>query len=112
MADSSLILIIFGMALVTYLPRVLPLLLLSSRKLPLFFVRWLELIPPAVLAALLAPGILLGKHGDGSLYLHLATDNLFLLAAIPAILTNLLTRSFFGTVAVGMGSVALLRAVL
>ena len=49
------LLLILGMALVTYIPRVAPLLLLSSRQLNPHLMRWLEMVPPAVLAALLAP---------------------------------------------------------
>lgn len=112
MSDSSIILLILGMAVVTYLPRVLPLWLLSSRRLPPLFIRWLELIPPAVLAALLAPGLLLGKDASGAYFLNIGPNNVFLIAAIPTIVTGLITRSFFGTVAVGMLSVALIRAFL
>ena len=110
MNEPSVILMVLGMALVTYLPRMLPLWLLSSRKLPPLFIRWLELIPPSVLAALLAPGILLGKDDGGGFYLNIGTENIFLLAAVPTLLAGLFTKSFFGTVAVGMGAVALLRA--
>ena len=106
---DSILLTILGMALVTYIPRFLPLLLLSSRSLPPLLVRWLELIPPAVLAALLTPALLLGKNEAGY-FLDLNADNVFLLAAVPTILVSWFTRSFFGAVAVGMISVALLRA--
>lgn len=106
MPDSFFL--IAGMALVTYIPRLLPLWLLSSRPLPPLLVRWLGLIPPAVLAALLAPELLLTKQPDG-LALSLGPDNVFLWAALPSALVAWRTGSFFGTVAVGMGSVALLR---
>lgn len=46
--------LIAGMFLVTYVPRVLPLLL--GRELP--FPRWLRLFPYAALGALILPGIL------------------------------------------------------
>ena len=106
MSDSFLL--IAGMALVTYIPRLLPLWLLSSRPLPPLLVRWLGLVPPAVLAALLAPELLLAQH-NGAPALNLGAGNVFLGAALPAALVAWRTRSFFGTVAVGMGSVALLR---
>jgi branched-subunit amino acid transport protein len=105
---ESLLALILGMALVTYLPRLLPLWLLSSRRLPPLLIRWLELIPPAVLAALLAPGLLLDKE-NGAYFLHLGLDNTFLAAAFPTMLAAWFTRSFFGAVAAGMVSVALLR---
>lgn len=106
------LLLILGMAAVTYLPRVLPLWLLSHRSLHPSFVRWLEMVPPAVLAALLAPSLFLRETPEGGPTLFISADNIFLLAAIPAFLVAHLTKSFFGTVAAGMGAVALLRMVL
>jgi len=103
------LLLIFGMAVVTYVSRVSPLLLLSSRQLDPHLMRWLEMVPPAVLAALLAPEILLRTDAGGVKTLFLSMDNIFLLAAIPTVIVGWLTKSFFGTVAVGMGTVALLR---
>lgn len=103
------LLLILGMAVVTYIPRAVPLMLLSSRELNPLLMRWLEMVPPAVLAALLAPELLLrtGQAGEKSLFLGL--DNVFLLAAVPTFLAGWLGKSFFATVAVGMASVALLR---
>lgn len=103
------LLLIGGMALVTYIPRVLPLWFLSSRSLHPSFMRWLEMIPPAVLAALLAPSLFLHKDAAGAEQLFFSTDNVFLLAAVPAFLVAAKTKSFFGTVATGMVAVALLR---
>jgi branched-subunit amino acid transport protein len=103
--DQTLIfLTILGMAVVTYLPRLLPAWLLSSRRLNPAVERWLGFVPTAVLAALLAPGLVLGEEGP-----DFSLDNVFLLAALPAFAVAVKTRSFFGTVAVGMGAVALLR---
>lgn len=103
------LLLILGMAAVTYIPRVLPLWLLSSKSLHPAFMRWLEMVPPAVLAALLAPSLLLQKDATGAERLFISQDNLFLLAAVPAFLVAWKTKSFFGTVAVGMAAVAALR---
>ena len=106
------LLLILGMALVTYIPRMAPLMLLSSRNLNPLFMKWLEMVPPAVLAALLAPELFLqsGENGDKSLFL--SSENIFLLAAPVTFLTGWITKSFFGTVAVGMACVALLRHVM
>lgn len=106
------ILLILGMAAVTYLPRVLPLWLLSHRSLHPSFMRWLEMVPPAVLAALLAPSLFLRETPAGEPALFISADNIFLLAAVPAFLVAYLTKSFFGTVAAGMGAVALLRLIV
>lgn len=102
------ILLIMGMAIVTYLPRILPLLLLSSRTLPPIVMRWLEMIPPAVLTALLASELLLKKEGN-SIVLFMSMDNTFLLASVPTFIIGWLTQSFFVTIFVGIVTVALLR---
>lgn len=105
---STQLLIIVGMAIVTAVPRVVPLLLLSSRALPEPFMRWLEMVPPAVLAALLAQELLLLRSGD-AVTLNLTAGNLFLWASIPTVLVGWFSRNFFVTVATGLITVALLR---
>jgi len=54
----ALLLLVGGMALVTYLPRLAPLLFLRDIALSPFMKRFLRLIPYAVLASLIFPGIL------------------------------------------------------
>jgi len=104
--DESLVvfLTIVGMGLVTYLPRLLPMLLLSGRHLAPWISRWLGFVPATVLSALLAPGLLCPEGK-----LDLAPDNLYLMAAVPTFLVAWRFKSFFGTVAAGMGLVALAR---
>jgi len=104
MDEKLVFLTICGMGAVTYLPRLLPMLLLSDRRLSPWIARWLSFVPATVLAALLAPGLLCR---DGVFTLEL--DNVFLLAAIPTFLVAWRFKSFFGTVATGMGFVALGR---
>jgi branched-subunit amino acid transport protein len=106
------VLLILGMGLVTYIPRAAPLLFLSSRELNPRFIRWLEMVPPAVLAALLAPELLLQPDMQGGKDLFLSADNLFLLAVPPTFLAGWLTKNFFCAVIAGMGAVALLRLFL
>ncbi|NOQ51787.1 MAG: AzlD domain-containing protein [Desulfuromonadaceae bacterium] len=86
-----------GMGLVTYVPRALPLLYLAHKQLPRWLVDWLDLIPVAILSALLAP----------SLFSDSATRSLQLgkpefLVAIPTLIFALKTRSLGGTVLIGM----------
>jgi len=57
MDQTAIFLTILGMGAVTYLPRLLPVLLLSSKKLPSWVVAWLRFIPVAVLAAMLLPSL-------------------------------------------------------
>ena len=55
----KVLLVIVGMALVTYLPRLLPALFLDRFQFPDWFRKWLQSIPYAALGALIFPGILL-----------------------------------------------------
>ncbi len=107
MAQTTLLITILGMALVTYLPRFLPAWFLRGRSLPPFFAAWLRYIPAAVLAALLVPSLLV----EGGA-LNLTWDNLYLWAALPCIFIAWKWKSLFGTVLAGMLLVALARLFL
>ena len=96
-------LIILGMAFVTYVPRMLPLVVLNKIDLPPVVLSWLRLIPPAVLGALTAQSIFLRKG-----VVTFDWRNIYLLAAIPCFVVALKTKSLMWTVAPGLvGVVAL-----
>jgi 4-azaleucine resistance transporter AzlC len=103
----AMLAIFLGMALVTYLPRMLPLVVLSRFQLPPIVLRWLSFVPVSVLSALLAKELLIS---GGKLGLPPAHPQL--LAAIPAFLVAALTRSLMGTVLTGIAAMALLRLLL
>ena len=103
---------ILGMLAVTYVPRVIPVLLLSSKKLPQVLVRWLSYVPVAVLAAMLFPALLIPEGQVDGRQIALGFDNVFLWAAVPTLLVVWKRRSFFGAVIVGMVVVAVARLVL
>jgi branched-subunit amino acid transport protein len=104
--QKIVLLTILGMAVVTYLPRLLPILALSGRSLPPLLAKWLSCIPAAVLSAMLAPSLLVSKD-----HLSLSTDNLFLWAAIPTFIVAKWGKSFMGAILTGMGLVALGRII-
>ncbi|MEK3799663.1 AzlD domain-containing protein [Peribacillus sp. FSL H8-0477] len=56
--SSSIILMIAAMGMVTYIPRMLPFVMLNGRELPPFLQRVLKNIPYAILGALIFPGVL------------------------------------------------------
>lgn len=66
MQDNQGILLIMGMAVVTYLPRLIPMLLFNPEKLPPFVKRFLGFIPYAVLSALIFPEILASTSSPAS----------------------------------------------
>ena len=101
MDQQTLFLTILGMAAVTYVPRVLPLLVLARRTLSDVVIRWLGFIPAAVLAAMLLPALTVTDQG-----FDFSEQNVFLWAALPCFLTGWKTKSAAATVAVGMACVA------
>jgi branched-subunit amino acid transport protein len=106
---------IVGMGLVTYLPRLIPLLVLARRSgdgvagnpLPAWLTHWLSYVPAAVLAAMLLPSLLLVEGRA-----NLAWDNLYLWAALPTAWIAWKTRSLVGAVLAGMAVVAVGRLLL
>ncbi|NLL21126.1 MAG: AzlD domain-containing protein [Firmicutes bacterium] len=107
-ASEKMILAIFLMAAVTYLPRFLPLFFLSRRKLAPLAEVWLSYVPVAVLASLLGPALLMA---EGKLTIRI-TENIYFWAALPSFAVALSTKSMFFTVLTGMVSAALLRLLI
>ena len=97
MFEKEYIIIVLGMSLVTYLPRCIPLFALARRKLPNWLVEGLDLIPAAILSALLLPLLII--TGDPK---HIELFRPELLVAIPTFLFALKTKSLSGTVILGM----------
>lgn len=112
MEQETVLIAILGMMAVTYVPRALPVLALSSRRLPPAVVAWLSYVPVAVLAAMLFPALLVPEGQAGGQQIDLGLGNLFLWAAVPTLLVAWKRRSFFGAVIVGMVVVAVARLML
>jgi branched-subunit amino acid transport protein len=66
MEEYLLFLVILGMSLVTYIPRLLPALFLDQLQMPAWVHNWMKSIPYAALGALIFPGILQIQEGDMS----------------------------------------------
>ncbi len=96
--DGEYYYIVLGMSLVTFLPRFFPVYFLSGRTLPGWFIEWLDLIPVAVLSALLLPELV--TSGTPRLFMPYKLD---MIVAIPTLLFALKTKSLGGTVVTGMG---------
>lgn len=103
--DQELIfLTIVGMGLVTYLPRLLPILFLSGKKMNQLFSAWLRLVPAAVLSAMLLPSLLTRESE-----VDLGFTNLYLWVAPVAFFLAWRFKSLSLTVLAGMSLVALGR---
>jgi branched-subunit amino acid transport protein len=99
--------VVAGMLAVTYLARLVPMLVLSRMEIPAGFRRWLQFVPVAVLSALLAPNILLQNGG-----LALRLDNTYLLAAVPTMFVAARFKNIFLTVLCGIVCLVLIRLAL
>lgn len=108
MDGKTVFLIILGMTVVTYLPRVLPLWVLPGRDLPRTVTIWLRYIPAAVLAALLFPSVLFFEGNR----LDFTLRNVYFWSSLPTLVVAYKTRSMFVAVVVGMLTVALLRWII
>ena len=97
MEERLILFTIMGMALVTYLPRLIPLLALSGKELHPSVIAWLRHVPPAVLVVMLLPIILMP---DG--HITLGLSNLYFWAALPTLIAAILSKSLFIPVMIGM----------
>jgi branched-subunit amino acid transport protein len=93
----NFICLVLVMGLVTYLPRWLPLFLLVQKRPPRWFTEWLDLIPAAILSALIAPALFTAGEPP-----QLAPLQLKALVALPTFCFALKTQSLGGTVLFGM----------
>ncbi|MFN3980721.1 MAG: AzlD domain-containing protein [Caldilinea sp.] len=91
------ILLVAGMALVTFLVRYPVLALVSRITLPQVMLDGMKFIPPAVLAAIIAPAMFMP---DGAL--DLRPSNAYLVAGIAAGLIAWRARNLLATIVLGM----------
>lgn len=97
MSKFDYVLLVAGMGLVTYVPRWAPLFLLSRTRLPRWLVEWLDLIPVAILSALIFPELFTaGSPRHIELFQHRS------IVAVPTFLFAWKTGSLGGTVLLGM----------
>ncbi len=79
--------IIVGMALVTFIPRVIPFFIISGEKMHPALKEWLRLLPIVIFASMIAPPLL---TGDGQIAVteHLREIGIVLTGAIVAYFTK------------------------
>lgn len=95
---------IIGMALVTFAVRYPPLVLIGKLPLPQPIFRALRYVPPAVLAAIIAPTVVMPQ---GTIDLSL---NGYLVSGIISVLVAWRTKSLLLTIGIGMGALFLWNA--
>lgn len=85
--SNTMLMIILGMAIVTYIPRVLPLVTMNGKEMPPKVKAILQNVPYAALGALIFPGILFIQEdiwfgiigGIAALLVALLTSNIILI---------------------------------
>jgi branched-subunit amino acid transport protein len=90
------LLLILGMAVVTFIPRFIPMAFLSRRAIPENIKAGLEYIPVGILSAIVFP--LIFFDGPGAF----AVQPRLLLSAIPVSVFGWKVRSLWGSVMLGM----------
>ena len=100
-------LVILGVSACTYLLRASFIVFADPHRFPKRFRQALAFVPPAVLAAIVAPGLLL--H-DGSL--ALSAENPRWIAGAVAIVVGAKSRSMLATIATGMVVLWLLQGLM
>jgi len=99
----KIILLSLGMMVVTYVPRLLPLVALGGRRIPEKLKSFLSYIPYAAMGALIIPG------GMGAIE---GSQTLSLIGMGAALVASWFSRSIILTVAVSIASVYLLYVIL
>ncbi|OCS83003.1 AzlD domain-containing protein [Caryophanon tenue] len=103
MTTATMVGLIIGCMLVTWLPRILPFLFVRAITLPPILLRWLQYIPVCILSALVFDSVF-EKRGN-----IVVIDWLHVIALVPTMLVAVKTRSLSLTVIVGVVTMALLR---
>ena len=101
-------LLILGMAIVTFGVRYPILALIGKIPLPDSVVKALRYVPPAILSAIVVPGLLYPPGGK----IGLSLSNAHLVAGLIAVLVAWRSRNLLWTILIGMGSLWLWRWVL
>ena len=104
---NYILLTIAGCTLVTFLTRVIPLVLLKKFNLPKPVIEFLSFVPIVIMSALWFSSLFNQRLGT---YPEINYENLF--ASLPTVAAAWLTKNLLVIVAVGMISLAVLRFVL
>ncbi len=97
-------LLILGLTLVTFIPRVLPLFLLKNKDLSPEFVKWMSYIPVTIFSALVFTDIFFYNN---QFMLH-PLENLKLLPSLVVALVSIKWNNLFGSIIVGIAAILLM----
>ncbi len=101
---ASMVWLIIGCALVTWLPRIIPFMFVRSVKLPDVVLKWLSFIPVCILSALVIENLL-----DTESKNFVTLDLLVFITFVPTLIIALVTKSLSITVVAGVIIMAYVR---
>jgi branched-subunit amino acid transport protein len=104
---SEILLLILGMAIVTYLTRFTCLYLFRHVTLPASLSRGFRYVPVGILTAMVVPGIVLS---EGRVFIH--WQNFYLVAGFASFLAALRWKNMFASLGAGLLVILLLRRFL
>lgn len=107
MSNEEIYICIIGMAIVSYIPRVAPFILLGNRKMPRAFELWLKYVPTSVFGALIFVSIFQTDSG-----IDVSFSNIGMLAAIPVLIVAAKTHSLPYSIIAGLVFYGLLQHVM
>ena len=100
MSSTDIWICILAMAVVTYIPRVLPPLVLAGRKLPAALEDWLSFVPTSVFGALVFAEIFTGPEHT----LNFSLQNVSLWASVLTVIVAAKTKSLAWRIGTGLVS--------
>lgn len=102
----AFIIVVLGCAIVTWLPRILPFIIVKNVQLPPIVMKWLSYIPICILTALIVEHV---WQIDTEGTLSISIDFPFIAALIITLITAIWSKSLAITVIVGVVTMALIR---
>ena len=81
---------------VTYIPRLMPFLLLSKKAMPDWFKIWLSYVPTCIFGSMIFSEIFVRENG-----VNLSFNNIYLLSSILVFAISIKTKSLGATIAAG-----------
>ena len=107
LSTNYIILTILGCAIVTWLSRIVPFILLKKFDLPKPIVEYLSFVPIVIMSALWFNSLFVQRIGE---FPEINYENL--LASLPTVLSAVISKSLLVIVVVGIFSLAIIRLVL
>lgn len=103
LTSFNIYLLIFLIAISTYIPRSFPITYLANKDLPTWLKEWMKFIPASIFAALICPGLFTNNKE-----LFFSINNIELIAAIIVLLVSLKKKSLGLSILVGITTLSLL----